>query len=506
MFLPGWGNSNNFFLPTFSSGSNLLQACLLKARVDTGAAAMKSALLIDDDPIVRRVLSNTLSAAGWAVHEAKDGEEGIQAALQHRPDAVICDLLMPRCNGIQVCRALREPSAALPGLKIIVTTNRGFATDRLNAFESGADHYLVKPIVAEDILRLLAGATAAPASPTGPTGAPVPPARLPAGNLLRFWGVRGSIPTPGPNTVFYGGNTTCVELRADGQLIILDSGSGIRVLGQQLATEFEGRSLELTLLLTHTHWDHIQGFPFFAPAYSPNNSVRITGYEGYRKGLESTLVGQMESNYFPIGLRQLPSNISFFEQREMEFHVGPVRVRAIFANHPGICVGYRLDTSTGSVAFLPDHESYARMRLHPRAGGERGQATQDYCRAEDQKLIEFLRDVDVLILDSQYDEAEYQTHIGWGHSCYEDSVATALAAGAKQLFLFHHDPGHDDARVSRMVAHARELVGSRHATLNVEAAREGLEVPLRRPATPEPNNPRDSAVAETILRLSQQPT
>ena len=439
---------------------------------------MKSALLIDDDPIARKVLSNTLSAAGWSVHEASDGEEGIQAALRLRPDAVICDLLMPRCNGFQVCRALRAKPAQLSALKIIVTSHRSFATDRLNAFESGADHYLVKPILAEDILRLLT--TEAAPEPPSPSASdtPAPAAQLPTGNLLRFWGVRGSIPTPGPSTVFYGGNTTCVELRVDGQLIILDSGSGIRLLGQQLAEEFKGRSLDLTLLLTHTHWDHIQGFPFFAPAYSPNNSVRITGYEGYRKGLESTLVVQMESNYFPIGLRQLPSNITFFEQLEMEFHVGPVRVRSIFANHPGICVGYRVDTSTGSIAFLPDHESYARMRLHPRAGGEQGQATQDYCRDENQKLTEFLRGVDVLILDSQYDEAEYQTHIGWGHSCYADSVATAIAAGVKQLFLFHHDPAHDDARVSRMVAHARELAARQNSALIIEAAREGLEVPL----------------------------
>jgi phosphoribosyl 1,2-cyclic phosphodiesterase len=186
----------------------------------------------------------------------------------------------------------------------------------------------------------------------------------------------------------------------------------------------------------------------------------------------------MESNYFPIGLRQLPSNIIFDEQLEMEFYVGSVRVRSLFANHPGICVGYRLDTTSGSVAFLPDHESYMRMRLHPRAGDPPGKATVDYCRAEHEKLIEFLRDVDVLILDSQYDEAEYQTHVGWGHSCYQDTVATALAAGAKQLYLFHHDPAHDDARISRMVAHARELVIAGKGNLTVEAAREGLEVPL----------------------------
>lgn len=444
---------------------------------------MKSALLIDDDPIVRKVLSKALSTAGWTIHESKDGEEGIQAALQHHPTAVICDLLMPRCNGFQVCRALRERAGELTGLKIIVTTSRGFATDRLNAFESGADHYLVKPVLAEEILKLLEGTASTTAGLPHSAAPPNPAAQLPVGNLLRFWGVRGSIPTPGPNTVFYGGNTTCVELRADNQLIILDSGSGIRLLGQQLVEEFKERSLELTLLLTHTHWDHIQGFPFFAPAYIANNQVRIIGYEGYRKGLENTLAVQMESSYFPIGLRQLPSNISFIEQREMAFHVGPIRARAIFANHPSVCVGYRLDTSTGSVAFLPDHESYSRMRLHARAGGHQGQETFDYCRAEDQKLVEFLRDVDVLVLDSQYDETEYQTHVGWGHSCYEDSVGTALAAGAKRLFLFHHDPGHDDARISRMVGHAREMVASHQSKMVVEAAREGLTVALAKAGT-----------------------
>lgn len=439
---------------------------------------MKSALLIDDDTISRKVLSRALSAAGWAVLEAGDGEEGIQLALRHSIDAVICDLLMPRCNGFQVCRTLREKPGQFPGLKIIVTTQRGFATDRLNALESGADHYLVKPVLAQEILALLNNTSPRPLPSAPPSGPAAPAAAMPAGNLLRFWGVRGSIPTPGPGTVFYGGNTTCVEVRADGHLIVLDSGSGIRLLGNQLVAEFKGKALELTLLLSHTHWDHIQGFPFFAPAYIANNHVRIMGFEGYRKGLENTLAVQMESNYFPIGLRQLPSSITFLEQREMDFQIGSVRVRSIFVNHPGVCVGYRLDTSTGSLAFLPDHESYARMRLHPRASGEKGQETMDYCRAEDQKLVEFLREVDVLILDSQYDEAEYQTHIGWGHSCYEDTVATALAAKAKQLYLFHHDPLHDDARISRMVGHARELVASHNGTLLVEAAREGLAVPL----------------------------
>src|SRR5881396_4165249 len=123
---------------------------------------------------------------------------------------------------------------------------------------------------------------------------------------LKFWGVRGSIPTPGPSTVQYGGNTSCVEIRADGEIIILDAGSGIRRLGLALAQEFKDQSLNLTLLITHTHWDHIQGFPFFVPAYDPQNKLRILGYEGAKKGLYSTLTHQMESPYFPVSLQHVP--------------------------------------------------------------------------------------------------------------------------------------------------------------------------------------------------------
>ena len=185
-----------------------LRTCFFRPYVKT--SRVKSALLIDDDPIVRRVLSQALRNAGWQVHEAEDGEAGIQMARRERPSAVICDLLMPRCNGFQVCRALREQRAELSPLKIIVTTHRGFATDRLNAFESGADHYLVKPVAATDILDLLEGKTGGPAAPVAPAPATTPTAEM-SGSFVRFWGVRGSIPTPGPGTVFYGGNTTCVE-------------------------------------------------------------------------------------------------------------------------------------------------------------------------------------------------------------------------------------------------------------------------------------------------------
>jgi len=279
---------------------------------------------------------------------------------------------------------------------------------------------------------------------------------------VTFWGVRGSVPTPGPTTVHYGGNTSCVEVRADGQLIILDAGTGLRLLGRQLVAEFDTQPLELTLLLTHTHWDHIQGLPFFQPVYQPRNHLRILGYEGARHSLEVVLSGQMASPFFPVRLREVPANIRIDELKRRSFSIGPVRVRACPANHPGNCVGYRLFTSSGSLAFFPDHES------HPACGAR--------AHRKHRKLIEFLRGTDLLIMDTQFDAREYARHAEWGHGCLDDVVALALQAKVKTLVLFHHDPDHDDAKISQMLDHARHLVTARKGKLRVEAAREGLTV------------------------------
>lgn len=434
---------------------------------------MKAVLLIDDDSELRPMIAAVLGQHGWKVIEAEDGEVGLELAQQHRPDIIVCDLLMPRCNGFQVCRTVRS-IPELRDTKIVMISGRGYSTDKLNALEAGADEYLVKPVSPGELRAALRKIT----SEEFPTEIkkkpePLPPAVSVGGPpLVRFWGVRGSIATPGPGTVFYGGNTTCVEVRADGELIVLDAGTGIRPLGLALAKEFGGQPLNLTLLLTHTHWDHIQGFPFFVPAYNPKNNVRILGYEGARQGLAATLGTQMESPYFPVGLKELPGNIQIEELRDMEFTVGKVRVQAMFVNHPGICVGYRLNTGAGSVVFIPDNEPFHRMRTKP---GTADAKTLEFAEQQDAKLVEFIRGADVLIMDAQYDRDEYEVRVGWGHGCVDDVAALATRAAVKQLFLFHHDPAHDDERISRLLAHARSLAGG---GVLVEAAREGLEVVL----------------------------
>ena len=227
---------------------------------------MPTVLLIEDDAESRRVTAELFTRGDWTILEAGDGEAGISLALEHRPELVLCDLLMPKVNGFQVCRSIRQH---LQRSRIIIVSGRDYGVDRASAIEAGADEYLVKPIsweiLREVIDRVLpAGGDGPP--PTGPV-----PDFTPPSTRLRFWGVRGSIPVPGSSTVGYGGNTSCIEVRADGEIIVLDAGSGMRGLGIALEEEFGARPIKLTLLISHTHWDHIQGLPFFRQAYNENN-------------------------------------------------------------------------------------------------------------------------------------------------------------------------------------------------------------------------------------------
>jgi phosphoribosyl 1,2-cyclic phosphodiesterase len=294
---------------------------------------------------------------------------------------------------------------------------------------------------------------------------------------LKFWGTRGSISVPGPSTLRYGGNTTCVEVRADGEIIVLDAGSGIRPLGLALEKEFRTQPIDLSLLITHAHWDHIQGLPFFAPAYEKKNEIRVRGYDGVDTSFSKIMAEPMKAPFFPIAMRELSARIDIRKLTEMEFPAGKVQVRAKFVNHPGVCAGYRLFTGAGSIAFLPDHEPY-RFLHSARPNHMTPEQAKKRATKERISLVQFLHGSDILILDAQYTDAEYESHIGWGHGSVSSAVALALDAEVRRLLLFHHDPSHDDTRVDAMVADARRLIRESKKELEVNGAREGEEVLL----------------------------
>ena len=456
---------------------------------------MRTLVVIDDEPVIREMLVRHLETQGWRVFEASSGDAGLSLISTLRPVAVLCDLLMPGTNGFNVCRAIRARRDELGDITIIVTTGSSFPADRQNALEAGATHYLVKPVSPKEIAAILSTVPARPGDcdcdceSESPTPSPV---RKDSDSArVRFWGVRGSIATPGPDTVRYGGNTTCVEVRAGDDIIILDAGTGIRLLGEELRREFSGRHVKAHLLLTHTHWDHIQGLPFFGPIHDPGSCVTVLGYEGARQSLIKTLSAQMDSTVFPVGLDQVAGGLAVRELHGLEFRAGRVPVQAIFTHHPGITLGYRLSTPGGGVVFVPDTEVLPYPRPRPGmvapAAAAKSEGTQDFNTYKNQLLAEFAKGAELFICDAQYTAEEYERRVGWGHSCIDDTVQLAMHARVKHLILFHHDPTHDDHTIDRIVEHAREIVARAGVPMRVDAAAEGMEIVLqRKPRTPAP--------------------
>lgn len=324
----------------------------------------------------------------------------------------------------------------------------------------------------------------------------IDPDTLPDTFSIRFWGVRGSVAVPGPETVRYGGNTACVEARWGRDIIILDAGTGIRELGKSLLREFPRRPRRLSILITHTHWDHIQGFPFFAPAYLARQQIRILGWRGSRSGLKRTVAAAVESPFFPVSLPQMPGTITVDELRTARFRVGQVRTSIGRIHHPGGGVAFRLDTPAGSIAYAPDHEvlcpEIIARTLAQTNGHGKGTTTptaspqaQRIAAQRQREIRTLIQDVDILIHDAQYTAEEYVSRIGWGHSCVEAVVRQAAAAGVKHLLLFHHDPDRTDDQLDIILAEARALAATLNPRLRVDAAREGLELRLPLPpATP----------------------
>ncbi len=286
---------------------------------------------------------------------------------------------------------------------------------------------------------------------------------------ITFWGTRGSIPTPGPHTARYGGNTSCVAVAGGkDELVILDAGSGIRPLGRELHRIGNGSGgMSADILVSHTHWDHIQGLPFFQPLNVKGNSVRIYGSAQEGVGLESILDRQMDPMVFPIPLRALAAELTVTEIAGGAFEIDGFTVEAFRLRHPGTTLGYKLVPVRGgqTMAYLTDNE------LGP--GGN-----YDVPADWRQQLVRFLDGVHTLIHDGMYSEELMEQRAGWGHSTPQQAVDLAHECGAERLIIFHHEPEHDDDTIDRLVAETRRDAKHLAPRLVVEAASEGMHLNL----------------------------
>ena len=274
---------------------------------------------------------------------------------------------------------------------------------------------------------------------------------------IKILGTRGSIPTPGKDTVKYGGNTTCIDLTLNnGKKIIIDAGSGMRVLSNEILSE---KINHINLFLTHSHWDHIQGFPFFIPIYIPNFSIKIFAASPTYGRLLDILKGQMNSLYYPVPFKEIGAHIEFEKIRKSGISIDGVKISSILTNHPLETHAFKFEAEGKTLVFMSDNEL----------------DHQDIATVPYKDHLDFIKNADILIHDAQYEKKEMEKHKGWGHSSWEQTVNFAKEANVKTLFLTHYDPTRKDKQVDIIVKKANKLAGK---GLNVKGAREGKEFDL----------------------------
>lgn len=285
---------------------------------------------------------------------------------------------------------------------------------------------------------------------------------------VRFWGTRGSLAKPGPATVRYGGNTSCVSVETDdGTLLVIDCGTGIHELGRHLLRTRDG-PIHGHVLISHTHWDHIQGIPFFMPLFRAGNRWDFYAAQGFGESLRETLAGQMEYTYFPVTPEAFEASVHYHHLGEGSFRIGEVLVRTRYLNHPALTLAYRIEADGAVLVYACDHEPHA-------AEAARGGALS----GEDAEHAAFLRGADLVIHDAQYLAEEYPDKVGWGHSTVEYALRAAVEAGARRLALTHHDPLRDDLAVDRWMRRLRHDRPQELARVEAFPAAEGMEIELK---------------------------
>ncbi len=298
---------------------------------------------------------------------------------------------------------------------------------------------------------------------------------------VRFWGVRGSYASPYRSHMKVGGNTSCVEIREGNHILLCDAGTGIIPLGNLLMKQNEVR--ELFIILTHYHWDHICGLPFFVPAFSPEWSITFFGPGETAADVEHSVSSQMKAPFFPVSTETWLAKIKYQTYTENGFDYGPLKVQYESVHHPGVTYGYRVTSVGRTIAYAPDNECMYLEKTVIQQSKKFSDQEKTYYnlmqQEEYESELELFKGADILIHDSQYTLDEYEKKQGWGHSCYLDTIQSAMDAGVKMLFLFHHDPAHNDGFMEEIQKDAETVARMSGSKMKCIVAREGLRVRLK---------------------------
>lgn len=401
--------------------------------------------IVDDDPDILALLRSVLEKAGHTVVSSNSSQQALNEIPGVSPDCVITDLMMPVMDGFELCRELRR-RPEIESMKIIVLSAKSYDFDRRRARELGADGYIVKPINPATLLASIDEFVS-------------------KHMVVTYWGVRGTLPVPGPRTLKRGGNTSCVSIEVGGEpLYIFDCGTGIKQLSDQIMASGTQR-FSAKIFISHTHWDHINTVPFFAPLYIRGNQVEIYGpYQGDLT-IARAIAAQMEGVYFPVTIREFGAHLVFRDLREETLDFGTVKIETLLLKHPGSCLGYKVTCHGRSACYITDNELY--LPSDPRRD-------QRYL----ERLTDFVRGTDVLITDTTYRDHEYPSKVDWGHSCVSEVADLAVRANVKRLHLFHHDPDQSDDDIDRKLDETRAHVARLGGSVEVDAPAEKYKLVL----------------------------
>ncbi len=402
---------------------------------------------MDDDQDILTILKMEMELDGHSVRTFQSSLEALESIKQDPPDCVLTDIMMPELDGVQLCQKLREVPE-LEGLKILVVSGKIYHTDKERALSAGADGFIAKSRTnpSETVARVMA--------------------LLSEKLSLKFWGCRGTIPVPGPDTVKYGGNTSCVSLTfPDNHVFIFDSGTGIKPLANALMKSGQ-KNITGTIFISHPHWDHINFFPFFTPLFIPGNQFTVVGSPVHGLGIEELVANQMGGVHFPITPRAFGAQVLYRDIGEGSYKFGPAEVETMLLVHPGNCLGYSVKANSKKICYVTDNE------LFP-------EDSDMYSAGYVERLTRFVAEADILITDTTYFDEEYKAKMGWGHSPLTPVCQMAHNAGVKELYLFHHDPDQNDESLERKLEKATGVLEGLGSSSKVRLALAEEELTLR---------------------------
>ncbi|MEN9343663.1 MAG: hypothetical protein RLZZ453_450 [Chlamydiota bacterium] len=436
----------------------------------------KKILIADPDPLFLKKAAHLLKQKHYLVETVSCGIKALSRLNTFAPDLIIAELFLPQIHGIEILKKIKQ-DARTKHIGVILTNSNLFSQNYHAALKLGCDFFLEKPFPIAKLSSIASSffkGDLVPAPFSGKTSAHsgkkyYVPKPHPSSSYLRFWGTRGSNPVSGPNYTRFGGNTSCLEIRHNEDLIIVDAGTGIRPLGYEI-----GKQKNIHVLLSHAHWDHLSGFPFFTPLFDPSYQITIWAPMGFEKSIHELFTEMLTYDFFPIRLDDVRASITFKEIQEgTPFSIGDITVNSQYAHHPGSTLMFKFQVGKTSFAYATDNEFLMGYHGHPKAITASHPLVHPY-----KSLIDFFKKCDFVIHEAQYTPEEYLKKVGWGHSSVANAMILMKLAKVKHWILTHHDPKHTDLALLQKIQLQHEMIDECGMDCHLRMASDGMIIPL----------------------------